>query len=201
MAAGAAWRPRLGPAARRRTRAPGPRELPRGRGKRAGAPRGPEYAEGLNCCYSYHATSLALACRACKRRTTSHLAGLRLAGKAAGFRAGQPGRASSPDSLTERAAASPVCCVPGEDCVLAGRCGFGGLRMHRCGALFTCGGGSATRLKPAGWSQRTRPGTRLRRSTRPMEVTSAPNPVSTIGFAYPRCGSSVLTASRSGSLP
>src|ERR1039458_4458765 len=34
-----------------------------------------------------------------------------------------------------RTVASPVRYVPDEDCVLAGRCGFGGLRTHWCGAF------------------------------------------------------------------
>jgi hypothetical protein len=74
--------------------------------------------------------------------------------------------------------------------VLVGRCGFGGLRMHSVRGLFRVAG--RFRRKPRApwtWSQRTRPGTRPRRWTRPMEVTSAPNPVSTIGSAYPKCGS------------
>ena len=85
-------------------------------GRCAYAPRGLEYPAGLDCCYSYQTTSLALACWACKRRTTSHLAGLWLAGKAAGFRAGEPGRTSDPDPVLERAAVSPGGRVPCEGC-------------------------------------------------------------------------------------
>ena len=71
--------------------------------------------------------------------------------------------------------------------------------MHCVRGLFLCGGGSAAGRSPAGWSQRSRPGTGSWRWTRPKEVTSAPNPVSTSASAFPKCGSSVRTASRSGS--
>ena len=53
----------------------------------------------------------------------------------------------------------------------------------------------------AGWSQRSRSGHQARTVTRPKEVTSAPNPVSTTASASPKCGSSARTASRSGSSP
>ena len=74
-----------------------------------------------------------------------------------------------------------------------------GSACTRCGAFFMRSADPPQTWGPVEWSQRTRPGIGPRRWTRPMEVTSAPNPVSTIGFAYPKCGSSALTASRSGS--
>jgi hypothetical protein len=174
-----------------------------GAGKTARAPRGLEYPASPDCCYSYQTTSPARCAGRVSGGPPPTWPAKWLAGKAFGPRAGQPGRASGPIPKRTRTAASPASCVAGEDSFSPGGMALVGSACTGAGPFFLGGGGSAATRRaegPAGWSQRTCLGTGPWRGTRPKEVTSAPNPVSTTGSAYPKCGLSGLTASRSGSL-